>query len=311
VQMPQDDAQPATLGARLDALGRQVAARHLVTYSWAPGVAPVLGHAAQLSELFQGRFERGETPQARPLATGSGADGDGRRGRVPAGQPLPAEASPGEPAGTADAAKPLPADVRARLRDTAGQGADVMRVHTGPAADRLARAQRADAVTEGADVYLRDGQFSPDVPAGFALLAHEAAHIAALLDPATFARRAAEGGPAAEEEMALGAERAARLAPAPPGRAHGPLVPARAHPLPLPAVVPHPRGASVTPAAQAQAHAEAPAHAGHTAPASARPMRAALDRDLAQAAPFDVEELRRGLINDLMRQLRTEFERGG
>lgn len=313
--MPQDDAQPATLGARLDALGRQVAARHLVTYSWAPGVAPVLGHAAQLTELLQGRFERDETQQARPLATGPGAVGDGRRGTAPAEPPRPAERSPGEPAETTETPRQLPADVRARLRDTVGHGADLMRVHTGPRADLFARAQRADAVTEVADVYLRDGQLSPDEPAGFALLAHEAAHISALLDPAKFARRAADGGVAAEEEMALGAERAARLAPAPPGRAHGRIIPSHAQPVPLPAVVPRPRGASAIPAAAGQAPAQSSAHAGHAAPAAAsataRPVRAAQDRDLAQPAPFDVEGLRRGLINDLMRQLRTEFERGG
>jgi hypothetical protein len=40
-------------------------------------------------------------------------------------------------------------------------------------------------------------------------------------------------------------------------------------------------------------------------------MTASVGRDLPQQAPFDVEELRRDLINDLMRQLRTEFERGG
>jgi hypothetical protein len=40
-------------------------------------------------------------------------------------------------------------------------------------------------------------------------------------------------------------------------------------------------------------------------------MRAAADRDTGQSASLDVEELRRGIISELMRQLRTEFERGG
>jgi hypothetical protein len=44
-------------------------------------------------------------------------------------------------------------------------------------------------------------------------------------------------------------------------------------------------------------------------------MRAETDRGLgaAQAGPpgVDLEALRRGIVNDLMHQLRTEFERGG
>jgi hypothetical protein len=40
-------------------------------------------------------------------------------------------------------------------------------------------------------------------------------------------------------------------------------------------------------------------------------MTAPADRNPPQQAPFDVEALRRSLISDLMRQLRTEFERGG
>ena len=292
MQMPQDEALAATLGQRLDALGRQVAARHLITFAWAGGVAPVLGHVARLSELFGGRFERDETSGATPLVTGRPT---GRAGRGPATDG--ARLTPGVRAEPDQADRPLPADVRARLRDAAGPGAEVMRVHAGSAADRRARTLGADAVTEGADVYLRGRQLSPDEPADFALLAHEAAHVTALLDPGLAARRAAASGPAAEEELALGVERAAGLRPAPaPGRWRPP-VPAQ----PPPAPVPRPAAAA----------AASPAPAGHAAPAAARPMRAAQDRELAQAAPFDVDELRRGLITDLMHQLRTEFERGG
>jgi hypothetical protein len=40
-------------------------------------------------------------------------------------------------------------------------------------------------------------------------------------------------------------------------------------------------------------------------------MRASVDRDTGQPPPVDVEALRRSLIADLMRQLRSDFERGG
>jgi hypothetical protein len=42
-----------------------------------------------------------------------------------------------------------------------------------------------------------------------------------------------------------------------------------------------------------------------------RVMRAADDRDAGGAPPFDVAALRRSLLADLARQLRSEFERGG
>jgi hypothetical protein len=40
-------------------------------------------------------------------------------------------------------------------------------------------------------------------------------------------------------------------------------------------------------------------------------MAASVDRAISQPPPFDVQELRRSLIADLMRQLRSDFERGG
>jgi hypothetical protein len=41
------------------------------------------------------------------------------------------------------------------------------------------------------------------------------------------------------------------------------------------------------------------------------PMRAPADRDSAAPAPApDLEHLRRSLVEDLMRRLRAEFERG-
>ena len=67
------------------------------------------------------------------------------------------------------------------MREVAGPGADVMRVHADARADAIARAHAADAVTLGADVYFRpDGDgtiitwgatFEPLIPGTGPLLA--------------------------------------------------------------------------------------------------------------------------------------------
>jgi hypothetical protein len=298
--MTDDGALARTLGQRLDAIGRDIAGRHLVGYPWADRLAPLLGRAAQLTELFQDRFERDESPAVRTLVSTHRAAGRGA-GPAPAGGHPAASAAA---AGPAEPARPLPPGVRSQLRDVAGPGADALRVHTGTNSDAVARSYGADAVTQGTDVYLRAGRFGPDEPDGLGLLAHEAAHVTALLDPGLAARRAA--APGAEEDAALSSERAARalLGPARPGQ---PAVGQEAPRLvPGPTAGPPRAGSTAGPPLPAQAGA-GPA----TAAASAQPMPAAADRDTGQSAPFDIEELRRGMITELMRQLRTEFERGG
>ncbi|MER5568277.1 hypothetical protein ABT083_18995, partial [Streptomyces goshikiensis] len=61
--------------------------------------------------------------------------------------------------------------------------------------------------------------------------------------------------------------------------------------------------------------AVAPAPAPPSASAAARAMAAPADREAAGAAPatppVDVQALRRELIDDVMRRLRDESERGG
>jgi hypothetical protein len=51
-----------------------------------------------------------------------------------------------------------------------------VRIHTGPKADRLARAVDALAFTSGSDVFFREGTYRPDSADGVELLAHEASH---------------------------------------------------------------------------------------------------------------------------------------
>ncbi|GAB2804338.1 hypothetical protein GCM10027176_06580 [Actinoallomurus bryophytorum] len=72
----------------------------------------------------------------------------------------------------------LPTYLRKRLERGLGADLSLMRVHTGPVADRLARTLGAEAFTYGSDVFFRDGAYAPDTPQGLWLLAHEAAHVA-------------------------------------------------------------------------------------------------------------------------------------
>lgn len=74
---------------------------------------------------------------------------------------------------------PLPPRIRHRIERCTGMDCDAVRVHTGPAADRLARLVGADAVTAGADIFFRAGRYRPHTPAGMALLGHEVGHVMA------------------------------------------------------------------------------------------------------------------------------------
>jgi hypothetical protein len=307
------DTPEPTLGVRLEAVASAIAERHQMAYSWADRLIPVLRRVAQLTESPGGRFERHETPAGElPIAGPEGAGrtlrpappgvADGALG--PAGPAvLP---SPGPGAEVSGPTAELPADVRARLADVAGPGAGLLRVHSDAAADALTRAQRAEAVTAGADVWFRAGRFRPQEPKGLALLAHEAAHVTALLDPGRARRRAAAGGTGGEEDAALAAETAAlqRF-----GRPRGDPVtttgpaawPAPGSQPAVPPALPHP-----------QPGAARPAGASPPAPAAVQPRAASLDREVSPPPPpFDVEALRRSLVADLMRQLRSDFERGG
>jgi Domain of unknown function (DUF4157) len=157
-----------------------------------------------------------------------------------------------------------------------------MRVHGDARADAIARAHTADAVTLGADVYFRQGLLAPDDRRGEALLAHEASHVSASLGLPD-APWAPPGG-AGQEALALARERAVLA-----GGSDDPVPP--------------------RPAVQSGPVAQA-AQAARPQPAA---MRAAADRDTGgEAAPgVDLEALRRSVVDDLMRRLKTEFERGG
>jgi outer membrane protein OmpA-like peptidoglycan-associated protein len=72
---------------------------------------------------------------------------------------------------------PLALATRRFLEPRFGHDLGHVRVHTGAAAGRAARAVAARAYTIGRDVVFGDGQYDPDGPAGQRLIAHEMAHV--------------------------------------------------------------------------------------------------------------------------------------
>ena len=88
---------------------------------------------------------------------------------------------PNFPAGVLDVARstgaPLGLASRRFMEPRFGHDLSNVRVHTGAAAGRVARAVAARAYTIGSDVVFGDGQYDPDSPAGQRLIAHEVAHV--------------------------------------------------------------------------------------------------------------------------------------
>lgn len=197
---------------------------------------------------------------------------------------LPGLEAPPQPAPD-DAGAPLPPVVAGRLRERIGAAADILRVHDDPRAHRLAQRHDADAVTLGADVHFAAGRFRPHDLDGLALIAHEGVHVAHALAPPVH-RRVLPTGVAEEEARAHDVERAVRGR----GRVADDALPRM------------PRPAAATPPSAPPADALVPMRAE----SSRNEPRAA-----AQAAPIDLEALRRTLMRDLMSQVRADLERGG
>ncbi|WP_327635282.1 DUF4157 domain-containing protein [Kribbella sp. NBC_00482] len=297
--------RPETLGERLAVLAEYLRLRHAVGFAWAPGFAAVLERLDAFDDAWAGRFERyegwedlaqhrGTYPTAAPAGPRS-SSGPAAAGTVAAAVPSDVGAVTGS--GVAPEPRKLPVDVRARLRDIAGPGADRMRVRIDANADAEARSQHADAVTVGTTVKVRSGQFRPDTAEGLGLLAHEASHVTALLARGAAARRNTPYGVAAEETVAARVERLGQQSPA----------------------LSHPAGAAPV---GYDAHAVGPTHRPHPGPQNAAvpsvpsaltPMRADADRPEAAPAPalVDADGLRHSIVEELMRRLRTDSERGG
>jgi hypothetical protein len=272
--------------------------------TWQPpavlALRPLLARIAALPTPDTQQYRRVEAPADAPLPTARTI----AEARFPAGEApvLPAPSREGVPSasGAATAGERLPAVVQERLRGLVGPPGAAMRVHHDAAADAFARTSGADAVAVGPDVYFRTGRYHPLDRDGLALVAHEATHVAESAASAATWRRATGRGAADEEQAARAVERLVAGADGSPG-GHGAVtaavVPLAAGPVPVPAVVP--------PAATAPPPA--------TVPGGVHVLTAAEGRDIegAGAVPgVDVEELRRVLYQDMIGQLRVEFERG-
>jgi len=125
----------------------------------------------------EGRSLRGSEPP-RPAASAA-------RSAAPPGRELGRVAS--RRAGAPGTGRPLDGGLRTELEGLLGHQLGDVRVHTGEAASRSARAVGALAYTIGDDVVLGSG-LGPGDPAGRAVLAHELAHVV---------QQSPGGGPAA------------------------------------------------------------------------------------------------------------------
>jgi hypothetical protein len=273
-----------TLGRRLDRQARHAAARAVSDPPWSRPLEVLAGHLADLPSPDE-RFARREAAVAEPA------------------WPVQADDWTGEPAPPAvPEGRPLPADVVTRLSRVVGPGVENLRVHDDDAADELARAHRADAVTVGPDVFFQHGRLNPQEPRGFGLLVHEATHVVERSQPSQHL--------ATEESLALAREAAVLSAPAPVTQGFPPVAqhPGAVEPFGIPSL---PAAAAPFPAPAA-----APPAAPVAMPAG-QPMTASVDRSTAmpptvqQQQSIDVDALRGRIMRDLMRQLRDEYERGG
>jgi len=73
--------------------------------------------------------------------------------------------------------RPLDGPVRADMQARLGADLSGVRVHTGPAADRAARAVASEAFTTGSHLVFRQGRYNPASAGGRRVLAHELAHV--------------------------------------------------------------------------------------------------------------------------------------
>lgn len=313
------------LGWQLQLAGRRLEQGARLPFAWLQAGDAVRQRAAALAALGAPRFARVEAGAAGP-GDGAAAPAPGNGAAAPApwesAFPLPAPESAFD---TRAPGRGLPPAVRERLADHVGAAAHALRVHEGEAADALARAHGADALSIGADVYFAQGQYRPHDPHGFALLAHEALHIAHALAPNVDWQRGSAAALAAEEARADALERQL-LRPAASAAQPWPSRPAAA----APAWVAPPRTDRRAPMSAGQdaamsgaaGHGAAPGGLGATgsmpalAGAAARQaMAAASARAEAppapSAAPLDLDALRQSLLRELKQQIRADMERGG
>ena len=318
-----------TLGSLLVKEARRLQSRHVPVPAWLAPFTLIRRHISALPPASASRFQRRNAQISSPSVPdfGSlleqGASTLDSRASFPAIplravlwgtariRPAPPDESPGaarfsvaaRPGEGSPAGQPLPPGVRAALGAAMGEtaiGVDA-RVHDDEASDLLARRQYADAVTLGQHIFFRQGQFRPHERRGQALLAHEMVHVRAAMQPNSAWRRATTGGVQEEEQTALAREQQVLLngletkhpaAPLPPGSVTEGSEPGSAERRPPGAGLP---GSSSSPAL--------------------RPLAAATDRNigpLAGETRSRTQPAAKGVFyQDLLRQIRIDFERGG
>lgn len=328
--MTQDGPLPPRppLGERLDAQGRRLTARLVTTLPWAGPLHVFIDHASGLV-VCGGRFDRIERDADRPPRLTATAVRRRPRpgvGPSPGGPPTPVPPSlplPEAPAARRrrlyhrisrcpklprrNGRRPRPCHrTRATLcppRSDRGCGRPSAprptlcgcTTTTSPARSRgnNGRMPSPSGGTSSSDT----ADCGQAEQSGFGLLVHEATHVLALLRPGASWHRATGAGARAEEAEALANERAAIFggrsgAALPPSSTESGHIPDR-HPS-APAQIPVPTAFSSS---------------------TARPQRAPTDRhtDVPATAPppLDLQALRRNVIDDVIHQLRIEFERGG
>jgi hypothetical protein len=188
----------------------------------------------------------------------------------------------------------LPAATQAAMGRAFSADFSSVRVHTGPASDRVASGLGASALTAGQDIVFRAGAFRPHTPGGDRLLAHELAHV--VQQAGGLPRAAIDGGTAdplekaaeTAADQAVTSGRVAGLGPAPsaregdlraagPGRRAGP---GRGVPELAGRTTGQTGGAT-------EIVQRAPPTAGHAAAPTARPPTAAAPSDLSDTAEID------------------------
>jgi hypothetical protein len=203
--------------------------------------------------------------------------------------------------------QPLPSSIKQQLQSFVGPGTEAIRIHDDGESDALAQASQADAVTLGSHIFFRQDRFRPQEDAGFALLTHEALHVVRVMQSGTAWRRATQAGIQEEEQEASAIESQAlhsrrdviRREHTPSASLQVPISPVKPF-MPL----------HVTSQAISAASASTPAQ---------QPMRASTDRTLengerVQSVPTvmpNMDELKRALYRDLIRQIKADLERGG
>ncbi|GHO83197.1 eCIS core domain-containing protein [Dictyobacter formicarum] len=294
-----------TLGERLAHEARRIVSRRIPTFLWLQPLATAMERVTTLPVPAQEHFQRIEV-----LPNYNNHPSQWPPNQVRS-QQQPQELTPhGFMEG-----QPLAPHLRQQLQNFVGHGTESVRIHNDEVAHDFAQAQGADAVTVGQHIFFRQDRFRPQEIKGFALLAHEALHVVRFMQPDSSWRRTTQAGIQEEEQEAATLENnalAARrnpssVATSPPLSARPPLQAQRSGLFR--------QAPGFTPQHMARPATMAPSGFTTIDPMP-HPMRASTDRSLEQGTMStpttpDVDELKRALYRDLMRQIKADLERGG